>query len=114
MKCKEKAGFLIAHPCTSTAELNCCVCGKDVCNDHARETDGGFASIECFKKQRVDDDVAASNSRRSYYHDPYYYGYYHSYHPYHMHDSFDDGDREAFETSDTGDAGAVEADADGS
>ena len=114
MKCKETAGFLISHPCASSAELNCSVCGKDVCNDHARETDGGFACITCFKKQHVDQDLQGSSRGSRYYHDPYFYGYYHHYHPYSMHDSFDDSDRAAFETADTDDAGGSETDADGS
>ena len=86
MKCKEQAGFLIKHECKRTPELTCSICGKDVCNDHARETDEGFACITCYKKQHVNQSIRSG--RRDYYHDPYYYGYYHSYHPYSMRDSF--------------------------
>ena len=114
MKCKEQAGFLIHHPCTNPPELNCSVCGKDVCNDHARETDSGFACISCFKKQHVDQDLRAGSQRGRYYRDPYYYGYYHSYRPYGLHDRFDDRDRGAFEAQGADAGGEFETDADGS
>ena len=114
MKCKEKAGFLISHPCPRPPSMTCCICGKDVCNDHSRETDDGFACVTCYKGKHVDEDLRAGATGRRYYQDPYYYGYYHSYRPYGLHDSFDDRDRDAFGSAGDGDVEGVEADADGS
>jgi len=114
MKCKETAGFLMSHPCTKTAVLTCAACGKDVCEDHSRETDEGYACITCYKQQHVDSDLRSPAGSRRYYRDPYYYGYYHGYYPYAMRDQFDEGDRQAFASDADAGADAVEADADGS
>ena len=114
MKCKETAGFLISHPCTRQADLTCSTCGKDVCSEHARQVDDGFACLSCYKENYVEEDVNAARSTRRYYHDPYFYAFYHSYHPYSMHDSFDDEDRGAFDSDDAPEGVGVEADADGS
>ncbi len=112
MKCKEKSGFLIKHPCPRPAEFNCCLCGKDICNDHARETEDGYACVTCYRKKYVHADIRAGRRDR-YYYDPYYYPYYHSYRPYGFRDDFDDRDRAAFDSRDA-ENGEFESDADGS
>ncbi len=112
MKCQEKSGFLIKHPCTNAPEFNCSICGKDICADHARETDEGYACISCFKEKHVTD--LRSGRRGRYYNDPYFYPYYHSYQPYGFRDRFDDRDRDSFDSRGDGAEDGIEADADGS
>jgi hypothetical protein len=104
MKCKERSGFLFAHPCEYAAAARCSHCGKPVCGRHVRDHEGQKLCISCHKNTApppADPAVARATDGRAghytYYDDPYWYSYYH----YRSYSYYDASDHGAFEAAGT-------------
>lgn len=105
-RCKIRQGFFLLKDCSHPARHSCNVCGRAVCEEHSRESEGHRVCTDCLSDKKSTYDVHRRPSdsslrlRREYHSSRYYSPYYSGSYRNRYYNDYDEHDAKEFDATD--------------